>query len=130
VDGLTEKLPLWDSYPIFFTILNLPFRFQTPLERRLCSRLNGGSSAVLIEEMTNSLGISSLPYFHYVGGLPPFVSKFDHKNCPNCGGNMMLLSAIGNYNGACLGFFDNDYVQMIFTICELCCCISGTHLVD
>ncbi len=71
----------------------------------------------------------SEPY-HQVGGEPYFVQKPDVLSCPGCGKEMSFFASIGNYNGQEKGFFDNDYMQVIYQICKACCVIGAYNICD
>jgi hypothetical protein len=68
--------------------------------------------------------------YHQIGGEPYFVQKPDVLSCPECGKDMSFFASIGNYNAQEKGFFDNDYMQVIYQICKDCYVIGAYNRCD
>ncbi len=71
----------------------------------------------------------SEPY-HQIGGEPYFVQKPDVLSCPECGKHMSFFASIGNNNGHAKGFFDNDYMQVVYQICKNCIVVGAYNICD
>lgn len=68
--------------------------------------------------------------YHQIGGEPVFVQKYSQMACPACKKDMAFMAVIGNNNGQPRGFCDNDYVQVIYNVCDICFAIGVYNICD
>lgn len=68
--------------------------------------------------------------YHQIGGEPVFIQKYSPMVCPICKKDMAFLAVIGNANWQPHGFCDNDYVQVIYNVCDICFTIGVYNICD
>jgi rubredoxin len=115
----------FDDYPEFFPEFIVDLIPVDENERKIVKSINE------IHNLDLELEYPSLsePY-HQIGGEPYFVQKPDVLQCPECGKDMVFFASIGNENSQIRGFFDNDYMQVIYQICKKCLVIAAFNICD
>jgi predicted nucleic-acid-binding Zn-ribbon protein len=115
----------YEDYPIFFPGIRVDLIPVDENERDIVKEINETDNL----ELDLQYPELSEPY-HQLGGEPYFVQKPDVLACPLCGKDMFFFASIGNNNGQAKGFFDNDYMQIIYQICKKCFVIAAYNRCD
>ena len=113
------------NYPVFFPRVAVELQALTSEEQATIRQIN--KRGVLLEDRSPRLAVPRAQ----VGGEPRLMQfPLSTCVCPVCGGSMPLFASVGNGTGSALGFTDNDFVQMVFFLCDTCTVVTAYDMCD
>jgi hypothetical protein len=118
----------YSNYPVFFPRVAVELQALTSEEQTAIRQINRREvGSVSIARRFPRLAVPRAQ----VGGEPRLMQwPVSTCVCPVCGGSMPLLASIGNGTGSALGFTDNDFVQMVFFLCDTCTVVTACNMCD
>ena len=116
------------NYPVFFPRVEIELEALTAEEQMVIKKLNRQEEdPISLEDQFPQLAVPRAQ----VGGEPRLMQwPLEACVCPVCGGSMPLLASIGNDNRSALGFTDNEFVQMVFFLCDTCTVVTAYNVTD
>lgn len=118
----------YDQYPVFFPLRAFDLEKLTSNEQEVIIQLNNNS--VGIYDLNEDLRYLSMPA-HQLGG-EPYIIQSDLANirCPRCKNEMNFLVSVADKHSSEISFTENEYVQLLFHICNNCSIVSAKQYCD
>ena len=124
--GVVEDFP-YKGYPIAFDAKNARLLTISDEDQDIIQRVN----AEKIEEYEV---IQTHPELmvpkHQVGGEPYLLNEYRAQQCPQCKKDMKFIASFGDSTGGPNGFTNNEYVQIVYQVCESCRVIGAYQMTD
>ncbi len=125
--GASEPDFPYCNYPAFFPQRNLYFVRISEQSQKIICDVNSQQVDFWLASQHNSQLIRPQ---HQLGGEPYFVNSPYQLICPLCNSAMPFLLSVSDHSGTHAGFTGNEYVQMIFHLCNPCQVISAYQMCD
>jgi len=135
IDGAGPDFP-YEGYPKSFRAVSGTLEAISEREQAIILHLNKSAApdfAVDPDYAMNTPEANDLSYpRHQFGGVPLLLqSDAPPKDCIECRREMQLFASVGNGNYTNdLGFFGNDFVQILYWCCPACQIVSARNYCD
>lgn len=118
----------YPKYPKHFPLKEVHLMPLSDLEQEVMSKINANE---IKPSEVRKIDINlSIPQ-HQIGGEPYFSQgDMDELYCPSCNNQMPFLATIGDKSWSEIGFVDNEYVQVVYYLCQKCAVVAALQQCD